>query len=200
MEQLNRLTKHAQKTARWVLRKYNVSALFWRNLAPIFYRLYFSKVGNGLIIEGSIRAWPRISGKVVAGQNLKLSSSHLPITIISYRNAMISIGNDVIIGGGCIITAAEGVQIGDSTIMGPYTIIIDSDGHGIDDAPTKTAPIKIGRHVWIGDRVTILKGVTIGDNSIIGAGSVITRDVERNTIVAGNPAKKIGSTKTGYNS
>jgi len=65
-----------------------------------------------------------------------------------------------------------------------YTIkrALDPDGHGIDDAPTKVAPVEIGYHVWICDRVIILKGVEIGDNPIIGAGSVVTRDVERNTI------------------
>ena len=59
---------------------------------------------------------------------------------------------------------------------------------------TRIAPVLIGNHVFIGERAIILPGVTIGDNSIIGAGSVVTRDVEAGSIVAGNPARPIGQT------
>jgi len=89
------------------------------------------------------------------------------------------------------------IDIGDFTIVGDRAIIYDTDWHGLDGREPKTAPVRIGKHVFICARVTVLKGVDVGDFSVIGAGSVVTRSIEKNTIVAGNPAKRIGFT-TGY--
>jgi acetyltransferase-like isoleucine patch superfamily enzyme len=197
-----KLSKRVHRITRWIIQKYGPSTIFLRYIAPTICSLNFDKVGGGLTIGGSVRALPYISnyGVICVGHNLGLlSSSRFPLSIESARaDAAIIIGNNVILNG-CSIYVVKRVEIGDFSTIGGKTTIMDTDGHGIDDAPTKVAPIKIGCHVWIGARAIILKGVTIGDNSIIGAGSVVTRDVERNTIVAGNPAKKIGSTKTGYN-
>ena len=79
-------------------------------------------------------------------------------------------------------------------------VIFDTDWHGIDGQPPKEEPISIGRHVWIGLRALILEGVTIGDNSIVGAGSVVTKSVAPNSVVAGNPARFIRETKMGATS
>ena len=70
-------------------------------------------------------------------------------------------------------------------------LIRDSDNHTIIGGKEKTAPIKIGNHVWIGARATILKGVKIGDGAVVAAGAVVTRDVPPNTLVGGVPAKII---------
>ena len=76
-------------------------------------------------------------------------------------------------------------------------VIRDYDGHYIEDVAYRTAkPVIIGDNVWIGYRAMILKGVTIGDNSVVAANSVVTKDVPSNSIVAGNPAKII---RTGIN-
>lgn len=62
----------------------------------------------------------------------------------------------------------------------------------VDGEPRpQTAPIRIGNHVWIGSRATILKGVSIGDGAIIASGAVVSRDVEAGSIVAGNPARVV---------
>lgn len=71
-------------------------------------------------------------------------------------------------------------------------MIRDSDNHDIlRNGYVKSKPIKIGNHVWIGLRAIILKGVTIGNDSIIGAGAVVTKDVPPNCLVVGTPAKII---------
>ncbi|MCW5590071.1 MAG: acyltransferase [Legionellales bacterium] len=98
------------------------------------------------------------------------------------------------------INCKKNIKIGKNCLIGYQTIIMDFDGHMIyeessEKPPYKTGgkikPIVIGDNVWIGFRCSILKGVHIGDNSIIAAGSVVTRDIDPNTIVAGNPAKVV---------
>ena len=84
------------------------------------------------------------------------------------------------------------IFIGDDTMIGPNVSVITAL-HPV--SPRLRAakiqynkPVRIGRNVWLGAGAIILPGVTVGDNSIVGAGSVVTRDVEENTIVVGNPA------------
>lgn len=143
---------------------------------------------KGLIIIGK--------GKIYAGK-LTISAKHYPVGIYSSPGSELVLGN-IFLNQGVGITCFSNVKIGDETIIGEMTEIMDSDWHGIDGNPPKIKPIFIGKHVWIGFKCIILKGVTIGDYSIVGAGSVVTHSVPPNTIVAGNPAKPIGTTKTGY--
>jgi len=103
----------------------------------------------------------------------------------------------VFINTGVVIAAKKRIYIGNKTLIGDQTLILDSNWHGIDGNNVESGAVEIGDHVWIGERVIILKGVTIGDDSIIGAGSVVTKDVSKNVIVAGNPAKYIRKTQ-GY--
>lgn len=126
-------------------------------------------------------------------------------SIIFARNGgRIEIGDDVGLSG-VTIYAFDHITIGNNTIVGANTKILDSDFHPTDaedrrnnpddKEKTKTAPVNIGNNVFIGCNVLILKGVTIGDNAVIGAGSVVTRDVPDNCIVAGNPAVIIKQAK-----
>lgn len=92
--------------------------------------------------------------------------------------------NDVKIG--CF----NNIEIGDGVVISEDVVIRDTDNHKmIYDEYENTKPIKIGNHVWIGLKATILKGVTIGDGAIIAAGSVVTKAVPANTLVGGVPAK-----------
>ncbi|MDF1821883.1 MAG: acyltransferase [Alcanivoracaceae bacterium] len=115
--------------------------------------------------------------------------THLP-------DAIIEIGERTKMNG-THIHAREKVIIGDWCLMGPGTIIIDNDSHPpvLDRSerrgPPASAPVIIGENVWIGMRSLITKGVTIGDNAIVAAHSVVTRDVPANTLVGGNPARVI---------
>ena len=97
-----------------------------------------------------------------------------------------------------IICAATSIVIGEGTIIGGGAMILDTDFHlqtkegdwGTDPQAV-SRPVVIGRKCFIGARAIILKGVTVGDHAVIGAGSVVTRDVASNTVVAGNPATVI---------
>ena len=105
----------------------------------------------------------------------------------------IKIGKNVFINSCCRFQDQGGIEIGNNVLIG-HNVTIATLNHEIN--PKKRAnltpsPVKIGNDVWIGADCTILPGVNIGDGAIVGAGSVVTKDVMKNTIVAGNPAKLI---------
>ena len=105
----------------------------------------------------------------------------------------ITIGKRVFINFGCKFQDQGGIFIDDDALIGHNTMIatLNHNFKPSDRGSMFSAPVKIGKKVWVGSNSTILPGVTIGDNSIIGAGSVVTKDVPPNTIVAGVPAKII---------
>lgn len=95
-----------------------------------------------------------------------------------------------------IICDRTSIEICEDTLIGPEFCVFDSDFHDLNPkkrqlGTQKTAPVKIGKNVFIGSRVTVLKGVTIGDNSVIGASSLVTTDIPSNVIASGVPAKII---------
>lgn len=107
----------------------------------------------------------------------------------------IHLGDNVFFNYGCVILDVCEVLIGDMTQIGPYVQILTAD-HPRDAASRDAGlefgqPIKIGRNVWIGGGAMILPGVEIGDDAIIGAGAVVTRDVAQGVTVAGNPARPL---------
>lgn len=107
------------------------------------------------------------------------------------------LGKNVFINSCCRFQDNGGIEIGDKTMIGPNVTIVTIN-HEINPETRIKAipqPVKIGKNVWIGADCTILPGVTIGENSVIGAGSVVTKDVPDNVVVAGNPAKLIKKIK-----
>lgn len=114
-------------------------------------------------------------------------------------NSKIIIGDGVGMSGTSIVTCST-IEIGENTFIGANVNIYGTDFHCIrgeerilqkTSAEAPTAPIKIGKNCWIASNVTILKGVTIGDNAVIGAMSLVNKDVPQNTLYAGVPAKFI---------
>lgn len=104
--------------------------------------------------------------------------------------ANVSIGKNTYINDRTEIKCQERISIGDNCAVSWDVLIMDTDYHSLDSKP-KSEPITIGNHVWIGCRVTILKGVKIGDGAVIAAGSLVNSDVEPNTLVGGVPARVI---------
>ncbi len=112
------------------------------------------------------------------------------------------IGESVWFSPGCTLAVHESVSIGSNCVFAEYVSIHDNNHAGgsfkepLAGRGFETAPIRIGRNVWVGAKATILKGVTIGDNAIVGANPVVTRDVPAGATVAGAPARELGPART----
>lgn len=161
-------------------------------------------VGKHTEIKGTIDIRAK-GGEVVIGNDCLISG----YMALETPESNIIIGDNVFIGSETIIDCACRVEICDDVLISYQVIIQDSDNHSTrcsfrknDNKDwkdrhhhnweiTATKPVKIAKGAWLGSRAIILKGVTIGEGSVVGAGSVVTRDVPPWTIVAGNPAKVI---------
>lgn len=108
----------------------------------------------------------------------------------------LTIGRNVFINQNCTIYDLGGIDIGDDVMIGPNVSLITSS-HPVEPSLRRDAviarPIVISKNVWIAANATIIGGVTIGENSVVAAGSIVTKDVPADTLVAGNPARVIRS-------
>lgn len=139
-------------------------------------------------------------GQILFGENVQIGVinspnfySHYSYLEVRTSKSKISIGDNTSINNSFSAVAFSNITIKNDVLIGYNCSIIDSDGHELDSTKRDSLDIKsksvlIENNVFIGDSVTILKGVTIGENSIIGASSVVTKDIPKNVIAAGNPA------------
>jgi acetyltransferase-like isoleucine patch superfamily enzyme len=158
----------------------------------------FDKVGDGLNVTGpwEVEVW---GAGVELGKKVHLRASKgAMIRFATWQNGdrqgRITLGDYVLISPGNHIIASEHIEIGNNTMIASNCYISDSDWHDTYDRTAeldKHAPIKIGENAWLGARVMVSKGVSIGNNSIIAAGSVVVSDIPDNVIAGGNPAKVI---------
>lgn len=110
-----------------------------------------------------------------------------PMTVV--RGGSVSIGRNVVVMNNALFMAAGGITIEDDVMVAANAQLI-SNNHDLDDhAVLVCKPVVLKRNCWIGAGATILPGVTVGENAVVGAGAVVTKDVEPNTVVGGNPAR-----------
>ena len=118
-------------------------------------------------------------------------SSRVTTPLNGVRFNKVKIGRNVIVQSNCLMMSAGGITIEDEALIAANVQLI-SNNHDLEERMVITCkPVRICRRAWIGAGATILPGVTVGENAVVGAGSVVTRDVEPNTLVAGNPARLI---------
>lgn len=145
-----------------------------------------AEMNNGVYTDEEIRNY--MSG--ITGQELDESFSlFVPFTADFGKN--IKIGKNVFINSGCRFQDQGGITIGNGSLIG-HNVVMATINHDYNPKKRGTMylkPIVLEENSWIGSNATILPGITIGANSIVAAGSVVTKDVPANTIVAGNPAK-----------
>jgi len=136
---------------------------------------------------------------VRAGRNLHVSASRAhPVELTSWfsgqRLGFVALGDHVLISPGTRIISSIGITIGANTMIASDVYISDSDWHGLYDRTSEAGqakPVVLEENVWLGVRAIVGKGVTIGRNSIVGAGAVVTKDVPPDSVVAGNPARVV---------
>jgi acetyltransferase-like isoleucine patch superfamily enzyme len=149
---------------------------------------------NECFLESSIISVEGVGNSIEIEEGVKLRKVNL---IIRGNNCVVRIGKDTTFGGARIVNvgANNSIVIGENCLFADKIEIWASDTHAIydenDNWINEEKPIIIESNVWIGSNVTILKGVKIGEGSIIGMETLLTKNVNAKTIVAGNPAREI---------
>jgi len=134
-------------------------------------------------------------GQLRIGDRFRLGSRPVASHLVAGPGAILHIGNDVSIGYGAAVAAIQHVHIGDGTRIGPFVIIMDTNFHGASGDQSiqhDCRPVRIGDGCRIGSRVTIARGVTIGDGAEILAGSVVSSAIPPGVCAAGGRARIIG--------
>lgn len=161
----------------------------------VILRFLGMRIGKNTFVSKMYITWPH---KVSIGDNCNLEHSiYFKYDGIWEKGYSILIGNNVFIGSGCEFNITKSIHIGQDSLIASGCRFIDHDhGMKLGELMRKQLniqrEIKIGKGVWIGCNVIILKGVEIGDEAIIAAGAVVTTSVLQNEIWAGVPARKIG--------
>jgi acetyltransferase-like isoleucine patch superfamily enzyme len=165
---------------------------------PLF-RSRCKTVGKGLWME----QLPYVvgGGSIVIGDNVRISGKPgIGFSTKIHANPVLTIGNNTFVGHGTSFAIAQRIEVGANCYLAAGVTIADNDGHPLNwmkrrqNLPpdvSEVRPVTIGDDVWIGRRASVLKGVSIGDRSIVGADAVVTKNVPPDTVVAGNPARVI---------
>lgn len=194
------MAKHLKLTK---LNRYRES--FINHLYHGWYKMFLGSVGDGTLIRKHCRLEGDSLNNVKIGEGCCIDS----YCVIGCRSELIydcqKVIPSIIIGNGCIvgqynhITAVNAIIIGDNLLTGRFVLISDNNHGRFDYEELKKSPVNrdiiskgkviIGNNVWIGDKVSILGGVHIGDGCIIGANSVVTHDIPPYSLAVGNPAR-----------
>ena len=164
------------------------------------------KIGNAVVMYGFPRVNIATGAKITIGNNVALCSicegnplgvNHCVILSAISSDSEIVIGNDTGMSGTTVV-AAKSIKIGNNCLFGANVTITDYDFHSVKPEGRRyntnaeeigCAPVVIEDNVWLGMNVIMLKGVTVGENSVIAAGSVVTKSIPSSCIAGGNPAK-----------
>ena len=134
------------------------------------------------------------AGSIVLGVAVQFRGTFKGVRLKASPQARISIGDRTFLNEGVVIAAVEAINIGRDCLIGDDVKIFDTNFHEVEQGSrVLVAPIRVGNNVWIGREALLMPGVEIGDHSVIGARSVVTKSIPARTLAAGIPAKPIRS-------
>ncbi len=151
------------------------------------------RLGRGVTTERQAgnRIFVQSGGQLALGEEVWLRTDQGENRITIYPGARVELGARTLVNAAMIVSKQE-VVIGEDARLACGVRIFDADLHDFDrDTPERSEPVRIGSRVWLGADVIVLRGVTIGDDTIVGAGSVVTRDLPAQTLAAGSPARPL---------
>lgn len=166
-------------------------------------RLFGPALNARLHLRGADRLGRRVTlwgrpkvvnrGRMTFGDRVRLVSDVATLELVSLEGGHLEIGENVFINYGSSLVAASHVVVGNDCLIGTHVIVMDCDFHCVEDKSWDTTgkPITLEDRVWLGNRSIILKGITVGHDAVVAAGSVVTKDVPARTVVAGNPARVV---------
>ncbi|TIN80009.1 acyltransferase [Mesorhizobium sp.] len=180
-----------------------ISRFYWSLRARVQLCIRGVPFPKGFVVLGPLGLSAR--GQIFIGENVTIVNSsrfnrvgiNHPTQLVAGDGATLTIGDNTGISGAAIF-CSQSITIGNHVLIGANCRIYDTDFHPIDfmarreGRPCNTAPIVIEDDVWLGAGVAVLKGVTIGARSVIAAGSVVTKNIEPDTLAGGVPARAIG--------
>ncbi len=132
-------------------------------------------------------------GRITIGERLLMDGKTVRCELVTNCGGVIEIGNRVFINYGTSISAHHLVKIGNRCQIGNYSLLMDNDYHQVGNLQEVglSKPVILEDDVWLGARVIVLKGVTIGQGAVIGAGSVVTRNIPPHSVAVGSPARVV---------
>lgn len=144
-----------------------------------------------------LRGRPQVvaHGDMVIGDRVQLVSTVAKLELVTRPGAELRIGERTLVNFGTSIVAYDRVTIGSRCLIGTNCMIVDTPFHGVDPdrrfEPPAPQPVTIGDNVWLAARVVVLPGVTIGDDAVVGIGSIVTSDIPARTLAVGSPARVV---------
>jgi acetyltransferase-like isoleucine patch superfamily enzyme len=186
-------------TIRFWARNRMITPKYARLVLRLIRRRYLSPAGRRLTLDGMVFLGAGV--KLQVGRRARIRFGRWTWigdgTKIRCHEGRVRIGDKTVLGQECTISAYQQVSIGEQCILADRVMLIDFD-HNVAEVerPIRVQGIykrdvRVGNNVWIGYGAQILRGVTVGDNAIVGASSVVTRDVPANAVVGGAPARII---------
>ncbi|MEM7792733.1 MAG: DapH/DapD/GlmU-related protein [Verrucomicrobiota bacterium] len=169
-----------------------------RSLRRFYFRGLGLQVGRDSGLPSIHVTWPH---QVRIGSGCRIEHAvYFHFDGVYSEGPSIRIGNDCFIGAHCEFNIRKGISVGDGSLIAAGSRFVDHD-HGLKDgggfcpAPESEREIVLGKRVWVGANAVILKGVQIGNDAVVAAGAVVTKDVGAMSIVAGVPARVVGTRK-----
>jgi maltose O-acetyltransferase len=153
------------------------------------------RIGPAVVTErrsGGVRFHLEAGAQVSIGAGTWLRSDLGPVRLVAFEAGCIQTGPECFLNG-CHLSAKQRVELGRRAWVGPGSRVFDSDQHDFDaEHPEQTQPVVLGDHTWIASDVTVLRGVEIGEHSVVGSRSLVTRSIPPHTLAFGIPARPKG--------